>query len=38
VDDLSFHSRRPIRTILCGLSLGPRASSSCAGRPAWPGN
>jgi nucleotide-binding universal stress UspA family protein len=27
VDDLSSHSRMPIRTILCGLSLGPRASS-----------
>jgi nucleotide-binding universal stress UspA family protein len=27
VDDLSYHSRRPIKTILCGLSLGPRAGS-----------
>ena len=27
VDDLSSLSRRPIRTILCGLSLGPRAGS-----------
>jgi nucleotide-binding universal stress UspA family protein len=27
LDDLSSHAQRPIRTILCGLSLGPRAGS-----------
>jgi nucleotide-binding universal stress UspA family protein len=27
VNDLSSHACRPIRTILCGLSLGPRAGS-----------
>jgi nucleotide-binding universal stress UspA family protein len=27
LDDLSSLSRRPVRTILCGLSLGPRAGS-----------
>jgi nucleotide-binding universal stress UspA family protein len=27
VDDLASHARRPIRTILCGVSLGPRTGS-----------